>query len=79
MAPKAQRIRQRCDDPAVLVNGENAVITVQIGSELPAYQGFSQDQCTLGALATSPRSTAGRRLAANLKKMLAGHRVSGVS
>jgi hypothetical protein len=61
------------------VNGENTVVTVQIGSELPAYQGFSQGGCTVGALATSPRSMAGGPLAANLKKMLAGHRVSGVS
>jgi hypothetical protein len=79
MAPKAQRIRRRCDDQAAVVNGENAVITVQIGSELPAYQGFSQGRCAVGAVTTAPRSMAGGQLAANLKKILAGHRVSGVS
>jgi hypothetical protein len=61
------------------LNGANAAIIVRFCSELPAYQGFSA-ACTV--VATSGRSTASMvdlRAPAKLKKMLAGHGVSGVS
>jgi hypothetical protein len=61
------------------VNGANAAIIVKIGSELPAYQGFSGGRCTVASPEVVAGSMASGPPLAKLKKMLAGHGVSGVS
>jgi hypothetical protein len=61
------------------LNGANAGVDIQIEPELPAYQGFSADCSTIATSGWSPPSIVDLLAMAKLKKILAGHGVSGVS
>jgi len=61
------------------LNGANAAVNTQIDPELPAYQGFSANDSTVAPWGWSPPSTIDLLALAKLKKIMAGHGVSGVS
>jgi hypothetical protein len=61
------------------VNGANAAVDAHTDPELPAYQGFSAASAMVATSGRSPASMVDLRAPVKLKKILAGHGVSGVS
>jgi hypothetical protein len=61
------------------LNGANAAFDPLVDLELPAYQGFSADCSTVAGSGRLPSPMAALVAPAKLKKILAGHGVSGVS
>jgi len=61
------------------LNGANAAVDAHGDPELPAYQGFSAACAVVATSGWSPASVVDLLAQAKLKKILAGHGVSGVS
>jgi hypothetical protein len=61
------------------VSGANAADDAEVDVELPAYQRFSVGYSTLTSPRWTPASMGDEPALAKLKKILAGHCVSGVS
>jgi hypothetical protein len=61
------------------LNGANAAVGTPVDPELPAYQGFSAHCPKAARSGRSPPAIVDLLAPTKLKKILAGHGVSGVS